>query len=320
MKAIQGSIGFWVVIILAAGLPGSGQAEEYVIGSGDVLLISYWQQPELDQEVTVRDDGKITLAVIGETQATGLTTSRLEQMIVERISRVNKNISQVVITVKEYRSREIFVGDQVVNPGLLYFETIPDLWEVIKLAGGPTEAADLSDVTVLRSADDGSGVIHVDIAEILTTGDLERLPKLASGYSVTVPRLAQGLLPERFTESTKRKKAFYIYGNVADPGRHAMESEIDLLEALVISGGPGSNADLSKVRIVSKGVDRPVVRVVNLERYGETGGPFRYRIQREDAIFVPTKKRGVFSGTWGVIRDVLALGGGVASLILILDR
>jgi protein involved in polysaccharide export with SLBB domain len=233
---------------------------------------------------------------------------------------VNKNISQVVITVLKYGSRNVFVGGQVAQPGLLYFETIPDLWEVIKLAGGPTEEADLSEVTVLRSEEDGGGVIHVDVAEILATGELDRLPQLSSGYSVTVPRLPLGLLPERFADSTKRKKAFYIYGNVAVPGRHAMESEIDLLEALVISGGPGPRADLSRVRIVSKGVDHPVVRVVDLERYGQTGGPYLYHIQREDAIYIPTKKRGFFSGTWGVIRDVMALGGTISSIVLILTR
>ncbi|MFC1475540.1 polysaccharide biosynthesis/export family protein [Candidatus Zixiibacteriota bacterium] len=320
MKYVYNCVELVIVIIVLVGLAEVGRAEEYEIGAGDMLQISYWQQPELDQVATVRDDGKITLAIIGETQAAGLTTARLEQLIVERISRVNKNISQVVITTLQYRSRNIFVGGHVANPGLLYFETIPDLWEVIKLAGGPTEEADLSEVTLLRSAEDGGGVVRVDIAEILATGELDRLPKLASGYSVTVARLPLGLLPERFADSTKRKKAFYIYGSVAAPGRHAMESEIDLLEALVICGGPGPGADLSKVRIVSKGIDHPVVRVVDLERYGATGGPYLYHIQREDAIFIPTKKRGFFSGTWGVVRDALALGGTLSSLILILTR
>lgn len=320
MKRTCTCLGMAIALIWSAALPVTGQTQEYVIGPNDVLQISYWQQPELDQTVTVRIDGKITLAVIGETQAAGMTTGRLEQLIVERISRVNKNISQVVVTVSAYRSRSVFVGDQVVNPGMMYFEKIPDLWEVIKLAGGPTESADLSDVTILRSAAAGGGVIHVDVGEILSTGELDRLPELQSGYTVTIPRLPEGLNPERFVDASKRTNAFYIYGNVAAPGRHAIDAEIDLLEALVVSGGPGPNADLSKVRIVSKGLDRPVVRVVNLERYGETGGPYQYLVQREDAIFIPTKKRGFFSGSWGAFRDVLALAGTVSSAILLISR
>jgi len=314
------NLGILIVITWMIASFANAQSREYVIGPGDVLEISYWQQPELDQKVTVRTDGKITLSVIGETQAAGMTTARLEQLIVERISRVNKNISQVVVTVSEHRSRNVFVGDQVVHPGMLYFEEIPDLWEVIKLAGGPTAEADLSDVTVLGSAESGGGVTHVDIAQILATGELERLPKLQSGFTVNVPRLPTGSSPERFVDPGKRKNAFYIYGNVASPGRHAIEAEIDLLEALVVSGGPGTNADLTKVHIVSKGLDRPVVRIVNLEQYGETGGPYQYVVQREDAIFVPTKRRGIFSGTWGAFRDVLALTGTVSSLILILSQ
>jgi len=300
--------------------PLSNHAEEYLIGPGDILQISYWQQPELNQEVAVRQDGKITLAVIGEIQAAGLTASRLEQTLVERISRVNKLISQVVVTVKEYHSRNVFVGGQVVNPGLLYFEVIPDLWETIKQAGGPSEFADLSNITVLRSNEAGGGVVNVDLADILTSGELDRLPALHSGYTVTIHRLPEGLPESRFVELSQRRQAFYIYGNIAAPGRHPMDSEVDLLEALVLAGGPGPNADLEKVRVISKGMNGSVVRVIDLEKYGERGGPYRYLIQREDAVFVPSKKRGVFSGTWGAFRDLLALGGTVSSLILILNR
>jgi protein involved in polysaccharide export with SLBB domain len=260
------------------------------------------------------------LAVIGEIQAAGLTTSRLEQLLVERISRVNKNISQAVVTITEYRSKSVFVGGQVFNPGLLYFEKIPDLWEVIKLAGGPTEMADLSVVTVLRSVEAGGGVVHVDLTGILATGELDRLPVLHAGYTVTLPLLPQGSSTERFTEPSQRKKLFYIYGDVALPGRHPLEMEVDVLEALVLAGGPGPDANLEKVRIVSKGVDRPIVRIINLKHYGETGGPYRYIVQREDAIYIPAKKRGFFRGTWGAFRDVLALAGTVSSLVLILSR
>jgi len=306
-----------IIVLLCGGITA---AEEYHIGPPDVLQISYWQQPELNQLVTVREDGKITLAVIGEIHVAGLSTGRLEQLLVERISRVNKNISQVVVTVVQYRSQNIFVGGQVNNPSMLYFEVIPDMWEVIKLAGGPSEMADLSNVAILRSTEAGGGVIHTDLADILATGELERLPALHSGYTVTVPKMPQGLPAEQFTEPAKRKKLFYIYGNVAVPGRHPLETELDLLEALVLAGGPGHNADLAKVRVISKGTGGPVVRVVDLEQYGQSGGPYRYTIQREDTIFIPSKRRGIFSGTWGAFRDLLALAGTTSSLILILTR
>ncbi len=310
-----------LVIVPAILISPRDARAEYVIGPGDVLSVSYWQQPELDQEVKVRQDGKITLAVIGETQAVGLTTGRLEQIIVERISRVNQNISQVVVTVVEYRSRSVFVGGQVNTPGMLYFEEIPDLWEVIKLAGGPAEDADLTDVTVLRSAEAGGGVIHVDLADILATGELDRLPALHPGYTVRIPPLPVGTGGEQFVDQSKRKKAYYIYGSVASPGRHAMENErIDLLEALVLAGGPGPRADLSKVRVVSKSTGQPVVRIIDLEAYGKTGGPERYILQREDAIYVPREDRGILSTTWAGIRNLLAVTGTVSSLVLILTR
>jgi len=320
-KTARNAAGYVCAALIAlAVLTGPGGAEEYRIGAGDVLTVAYWQQPELNQAITVRQDGKITLAVIGEIQAAGLTTSRLEQQLVERMSRVNKNISQVVVTVTQFRSRSMFVGGEVNTPGMLYFEVIPDLWEVIKLAGGPRETADLSSVTVLRSADAGGGVVRVNLGEILAAGQLDRLPALHPGYTVTLGRLPAGLSPERFAEPSERLKVFYVYGNVASPGRHPIESDIDAIEALALSGGPGANADLENVRIISKESTQQVVRVVNLERYGKTGGPYRYVIKREDTIFVPTKKPGIFSGTWGAVRDLLAFGATASSIILLLNR
>jgi protein involved in polysaccharide export with SLBB domain len=225
-----------------------------------------------------------------------------------------------VVTVKEFRSRNVFVGGEVVAPSMLYFEVIPDLWEAIKLAGGPSELADLSNITVLRSNEAGGGVINVDLADILSSGELDRLPALHSGYTVTVQQLPAGSPASRIIESSQRRKVFYIYGDIALPGRHPMDTEVDLLEALVLAGGPGPKADLRKVRVVSKGLNGSLVRVINLESYGETGGPYRYMIQREDAVIIPTKKTGFFSGTWGAFRDLLALTGTVSSLILILSN
>jgi len=320
-KSVQDSLRCLLIMVSAWILfTGPAVSEEYHIGPGDVLEITYWQQPELNQTVPVRQDGKITLAVIGEIQASGLTTMRLEQQLVERMSRVNKNISQVVVTVAQFRSRSVFVGGEVTTPAMLYFEAIPDMWEAIKLAGGPKETADLSNVTVLRSADEGGGVIQVDLADILGSGQLDKLPTLHPGCTVTVGKLPEGLPAERFTETSERLKVFYIYGNVGSPGRHPIESDVDLVEALALAGGSGPNADMENVRIISKESTRPVVRVINLKRYGETGGPYRYVLKREDTIFVPTKRRGIFSGTWGAMRDLLALGGTVSSIILILNR
>ncbi len=309
-----------LTICLLVTLGATLAAEEYVIGPGDVLQVDYWQEPDLSQQVTVRQNGKISLSVIGEVEAAGLTLKRLEQFLVERISRVNRKISQVVVTVVDFRSRSVFVGGQVFHPGMQYFEVIPNLWETIKLAGGPTEIADLSNVAVLRSAEAGGEVINVDLAEILATGNLDSLPVLHPGYTVTVGRLPEGLTSEQFSKPNQRKKAFYIYGNVFSPGRHQMDAQIDLLEALVLAGGPGPQADLSRIRVISKGTNSPTVRIIDLEEYSNTGGPQRYLLAREDAVFVPTKRQGIFSGTWSAVRDLLAVAGTVSSFVLILSR
>jgi polysaccharide export outer membrane protein len=87
----------------------SASADEYIIGPEDVLQISFWQEPTLDQTVMVRQDGKITLSIIGEITAAGLTSKELAGKIVKDVSLYNKKISQATVTVIGFLSRQVYV-------------------------------------------------------------------------------------------------------------------------------------------------------------------------------------------------------------------
>lgn len=91
-------IGCCLAVIGAWQLPPA-TAGEYIIGVDDVLQITFWQQPSLNERVVVKSDGKITLSVIGEITAAGLTTSQLARKVVEQVSRFNRDISQAAVTV-----------------------------------------------------------------------------------------------------------------------------------------------------------------------------------------------------------------------------
>ena len=132
------------LILAVLALAGPASADEYIIGTGDVLQISFWQDPEMDQVVAVRQDGKITLSIIGEITASGFTSRELSEKVASNVSLYHKKISQAAVTVVGFNSQMIFVTGQVSLPGKRTFEVIPDIWTIIKEAGGTNEVADLT--------------------------------------------------------------------------------------------------------------------------------------------------------------------------------
>ena len=148
------TLGVCLMTVLAVFSPVLVQAQEYKIGTEDVLDISFWQDPSLNAQVRVGQDGKVTLGVIGEIMAAGKTTTELQDEIVRLMSRLNKNISQAVVRINAYNYNHVFVNGQVRAPGKRAFEKIPDIWTIINEAGGITETGDLSRVTLIRSGGD----------------------------------------------------------------------------------------------------------------------------------------------------------------------
>jgi len=317
-KKCKIKIVFLLGLILGFGVLSFSQ--EYRIGPEDLLSVSFWQQPDLNSMVKVRQDGKISLPVIGEVIATGLTTAELSKKIVENISFYNKNISQATVVILEYNSQKVFVQGQVSRPGKYSFEFIPNLWEVIREAGGPTEAADLSAVKIIRGGEEAGKTLRVNLAEMLAKGDLSNLPKLKIGDTIEILRSILSFGVEGIAPSFTGRNIYYIYGQIQRPGVFPLEEEIDLLDAIVLAGGPTPNADLKKVKILFKGSTYSSVVMVNLEDYSSTGRPSRMLIRPEDTIIIPAGGGSFLSKVWSFSRDLIPLSTAIIGLYLLVDR
>jgi polysaccharide export outer membrane protein len=307
------------VIMAVMALAGLASADEYIIGPEDVLRISFWQDPDLDQTVVVRQDGKITLSIIGEITAAGQTSRELSTKIQTDVSQYNKKISQATVTVVGFNSQKIFVSGQAVNPGKMTFEVIPDLWTIIKEAGGATEAGDLTRVTIIRSEADGAERITVNLIEAIANGTIDRLPKLKSGDTIEIPKMAGGVPGRQLTSDySERKNLYYVQGQVRSPGTLAYEDGIDLFDAIGAAGGTTEMADLKRVRIISKIGGGSSVMTVNLNKYRREGQARRVTIKQEDTIIVGEKKRSLLS--WSQVRDFAAVAGTVISFVYLINR
>lgn len=128
---------------------------EFFLGPEDVLKVTVWKSPDLSGEVTIRPDGTITLPLIGDLPAAGLTANILAKRIAERLT---EYVSSPIVTVqvKEVNSYFIYVLGEVVKPGRYPLKSYINVMQGISLAGGFAPFANKNKIKVLRNVSTGS--------------------------------------------------------------------------------------------------------------------------------------------------------------------
>ena len=122
---------------------------EYQIGPEDVLDISVWKNPELSRKVPVRPDGKVSLPLVNDIQAAGLTPSELRQQLATRLAEFVPT-PEVAVIVAEVQSLKVAVVGAVKTPGRFSLRSPATVLECIALAQGLTEFASRERIVVLR--------------------------------------------------------------------------------------------------------------------------------------------------------------------------
>jgi polysaccharide export outer membrane protein len=121
----------------------------YVIGPDDVLQILFWRDKELSGEFIVRPDGKISLPLLNDVHAAGLTPDQLRAHIVEGAKRFVEDPNATVV-VKQINSRKVFITGAVEKPGTYALTGRMSVLHLIAMAGGLREYAKADDITILR--------------------------------------------------------------------------------------------------------------------------------------------------------------------------
>jgi polysaccharide export outer membrane protein len=143
----------------AGPLPPSAEFEAapkegvYVIGTGDRLRIDVWQNDKLSvSEIPVRPDGKITIPLIDDVQAAGLTTDELKAVLAQELAEFIQNPTVTVVLIAPL-SKRAFVLGEVRSPGVVSLGAEMRVLEAITSAGGFSTYADKSEVRVIRYVD-----------------------------------------------------------------------------------------------------------------------------------------------------------------------
>lgn len=164
--------------------------KELTLGVGDILQITIWAQKDLNTEATVRPDGTLTMPLVGDIRAVGLTPSALKDMIFKGLQAYVKmaSPSEVSVAVKTLKSYRITVQGEVGRPGQFSNDSYVTVTEAIALAGGPTRFAKRNDIKLFRRDSKGQTqelVIDYDLVASGKRADLDVW--LLAGDTIYVP-------------------------------------------------------------------------------------------------------------------------------------
>lgn len=133
----------------AAKAAAAATDPDYMIGIEDVLEISVWKNPDLSKTVRVRPDGMISMPLIGDMKAAGLTPAQLRDRVTERLKEYQETVVTSII-VQEVNSYRIFVLGEVLNPGTYTMMRKTSVLQAIALAGGFSQYAAKNRIILVR--------------------------------------------------------------------------------------------------------------------------------------------------------------------------
>jgi polysaccharide export outer membrane protein len=143
---------------------------EYEIGPEDVLDISVWKNTELSRRVPVRPDGKISLPLVNDIQAAGLTPSQLREQLTKKLTEFLPT-PEVAVIVSEVQSLKVTVMGAVKTPGRFMLKSPATVLECLALAQGLTEFSNSEKIVVLRQEGGATKRIPFNYRKVSTSSD-----------------------------------------------------------------------------------------------------------------------------------------------------
>jgi polysaccharide export outer membrane protein len=159
-------------------------SDEYVIGPEDVLHIFVWKEESLTKTVPVRIDGKISLPLLDDIQASGLTPLQLKEELTNKLKGFVDNPT-VTVTVLEANSFKVYVSGEVKQPGIVRIRSEVTLVKLIIMAGGFTEWASKRKILIITKEDGKEKRITVNYNKIID-GDIPDIV-IKNGDTVIIP-------------------------------------------------------------------------------------------------------------------------------------
>jgi polysaccharide export outer membrane protein len=251
---------------------------EYKIGAKDLLEITVFELPDLNQTVRVSEDGSISLPLLGKVAIAGLTKEELEKKLASLLFEKNylKN-ARVTVFIREYQSSQVAVIGAVVKTGMYNLIGHTTLLQMISQAGGLTERAS-NELFILRE-NKKNGVqsrIVIDLDDLINNGNQKLNVPLEGGDTINIP--------------IDQIINVFVFGEVRNPGalQVKMSKKITILQAIAQAGGLTEGASKRRITVTRK--DRKSGKEtkiwVNLNDVIKGKRP-AIELQEGDVVYVP---------------------------------
>ncbi len=172
----------------SAGPASAGAADvapDYILGPEDVISVNVWKEGTLSGTLAIRPDGKVTLPLLGDMQASGLTPMALATSIGDQLKKfINDPV--VTVTVTGVNSKRVFFIGEVGHPGPVPMTRQFSMLQAIAAAGGLGAFADEKKIYILRTVDGKKQKLFFNYKKALKTGDEQGIT-LMNGDTVVVP-------------------------------------------------------------------------------------------------------------------------------------
>lgn len=233
MKKLWSGVWMLCALLLAAPAWSAGN-NEYRMGTGDVVRVTVYGQPDLTTEARVGEAGSITFPLIGEVKLAGNTPAQGEADIAKRLSKGGFILEPfVTLNVMQYRGQQVSVLGRVARPGKHILEKVSRITDVLALAGGIVpDGADT--VTLIREREGKTEYRDIDVIALFRPGGEAGNEVVQDGDIVNVAR----------------QPMFYIYGEVNRPGAFRLEQNMSVVQALSIGGGISARGTQRGIRIL----------------------------------------------------------------------
>jgi len=161
--------------------------DTYIIGADDVLSINVWKEQEVSRTVPVRSDGKISLPLAGEVQASGETPLQLEKILAAKLQSFISE-PEVTVIVTEIKSQKFNILGLISKPGTFPLTSSLTVLDAIALAGGFRDFAKQKSIYILRkSPDRGELRLPFNYKEVIKGKNMEQNIRVQPGDTIVVP-------------------------------------------------------------------------------------------------------------------------------------
>jgi len=248
---------------------------DYKLGPGDNIVVNTWGRVDMQLDLTVDREGKVFIPKVGEIMAWGTTLDAFKKLLNKRLAAIYSDY-QLSVSLGKIRRIKVFVYGEVKRPGGYTTSSLATLFNVLYLAGGPTQTGSLRTIKHIRN---NQVLLQIDLYRFLIEGDNSQDSKLESGDVVFVPVV--GPLAK-------------ISGQIKRPAIYELLGAEKISEIVQLAGGYTAEAFLEKVSVDRVGGDdNRIIQNVDLSEQTRNSNPKVYEMDNltlkdGDAVHIPS--------------------------------